>query len=85
MLSIPWAHSPATTVREIADSFGDDHVHTALIVGPAGYLVAVVEHADIAAGPAPDAPAGQFGRLDGRTVAAGSSLAEAHRAMIAAG
>lgn len=85
MLSIPQMHSPGTTVREIADFFNDDHVHAALIVSAVGYLAAVVERADIAAYPAPDAPAVQFGRLDGRTVRAGADLAEVHRAMITAG
>jgi len=78
-------HSPGATVREIADFFSDDHVHAALIVSAAGYLAAVVERADIAAYPPPDAPAVQFGRLDGRTVRAAADLAEVHRAMIAAG
>jgi CBS domain-containing protein len=90
MLSIPRMHSPGTTVGEVAEFFGDDHVHAALIVSPAGHLEAVVERADIAAypapdAPAPDAPAAPFGRLDGRTVGAGADLAEVHRAMIAAG
>jgi hypothetical protein len=46
---------------------------------------AVVERDDIADGPALDAAAGPLGRLAGRTVPAGASLAEAHRAMTATG
>jgi CBS domain-containing protein len=85
MLSMPWTHSPAATVREVAHFFGDEHVHAALIVSPAGYLAAIVERSDLAAGAAPDTLAMRHGRLDGRTVAAEASLAETRLAMIAAG
>lgn len=85
MLTIPTTHPLAATVREVTEFFGDDHVHAALIVGPAGHLAAVVERGDIAAGAAPDAPAARYGRLYGRTIPAEASLAEAHRAMIGTG
>jgi CBS domain-containing protein len=85
MLTIPVRHSLAASVGEIRDFFRDDHVHAALIVSPAGYLKAVVERDDIAGCQALDAAAAPLGRLTGRTVPAGASLAEVHRAMIATG
>ena len=55
------------------------------IVSPAGYLESVVERDDIAEGQAPDAAAAPLGRLAGRTVPAGASLADVRQAMTAAG
>lgn len=83
MLSIPWTHSPAATVGEVAEFFQDEHVHAALIIDTGGYLVAVVERGDIALDAAADVPAVRLGQLDGRTVQAAASLSEAHRAMLA--
>ena len=85
MLTTPVRHPVSATVGEIRDFFRDDHVHAALIVSPAGYLEAVVEHDDIADCQALDAAAASLGRLAGRTVPAGACLAEVHRAMIATG
>jgi hypothetical protein len=85
MLTIPARHPLAVTVREVRDFFDDSHVHAVLIVSPAGYLAAVVERNDIAGGRAPDAAAAPLGRLAGRTVPAGASLAEVQRAMRASG
>ena len=85
MLTAPVRHSPSATVREIRDFFRDDHVHAALIVSPAGYLEAVVERDDVAGAKAPGAAAAPLGRLAGRTVAAGASLAEVRRVMAATG
>ena len=85
MLTTPARHPPSATVNEIRDFFRDDHVHAALIVSPAGYLQAVVERDDIAGCPAPDAAVAPLGRLAGRTVPAGASLAEVHQGMIATG
>jgi CBS domain-containing protein len=85
MLTTPVRHPLSATVGEIRDYFRDDHVHAALIVSPAGYLEAVVERDDIAGCHAPDAAAAPLGRLEGRTVAAGASVAEVRRAMTAAG
>jgi CBS domain-containing protein len=85
MLTIPVRHPLGVTLREIRDFFDDSHVHAALIVSPAGYLAAVVEREDIDGSPASDAAAAPLGRLVGRTVPAEASLAEAHRAMKAAG
>jgi hypothetical protein len=85
MLTTPVTHPLAASVGEMRDFFRDDHVHAALIVSPAGYLKAVVERDDIADGQALDAAAAPLGRLAGRTVPAGASLAEVHRAMIATG
>jgi hypothetical protein len=48
MLTTPARHPLAATVREIRDFFNDSHVNAALIVSPAGHLVAVVERDDIA-------------------------------------
>jgi hypothetical protein len=56
-----------------------------LIVSPAGYLESVVERGDIAGCQAPDAAAAPLGRLAGRTVPAGASLAEVRQAMTATG
>jgi CBS domain-containing protein len=85
MVTTPATHPPSATVSEIREFFRDDHVHAALIVSPAGYLEAVVERDDIAGCRALDAAAAPLGRLAGRTVPPGASLAEAHRAMIASG
>jgi CBS domain-containing protein len=85
MLRTPVRHPLSTTVGEIRDFFRDDHVHAALIVSPAGYLEAVVERDDIAGCQALDAAAAPLGKLAGRTVPAGASLAEVRRAMTAAG
>jgi CBS domain-containing protein len=85
MLTVPVRHPPSVTVAEIRDFFGDDHVHAALIVSQGGYLEAVVQRGDLAGCRAPDAAAAPLGRLEGRTVPGGASLAEVHRAMIAAG
>ena len=85
MLTAPVKHSLSATVREIRDFFRDDHVHAALIVSPAGYLEAVVERDDVAGSEAPGAAAAPLGRLAGRTVAAGASLAEVRRAMAVTG
>jgi hypothetical protein len=81
MLTVPTRHPQAATVREMRDFFRDDHAHAALIVSPAGYLTAVVERDDIADNQALDAAAAPLGRLAGRTVPAGASLAEVRRAM----
>ena len=85
MLTTPARHPLSATVREIRDFFRDDHVHAALIVSSAGYLEAVVERDDIAECQALDAAAAPLGRLAGRTVPAGASLAEVHRAMTTTG
>ena len=85
MLTTPARHPLSATVGEIRDFFRDDHVHAALIVSPAGYLEAVVERDDVAGCRALDAAAVPLGRLAGRTVLAGASLAEVRRAMTTAG
>jgi CBS domain-containing protein len=85
MLTTPARHPLSATVGEIRDFFRDDHVHAALIVSPAGYLEAVVERDDIAESRALDAAAAPLGRLAGRTVPAGASLAELRRKMITTG
>jgi hypothetical protein len=85
MLRTPVSHPLSATVGELRDFFRDDHVHAALIVSPAGYLKSVVERDDIAGSQAVDAAAAPLGRLAGRTVPAGASLAEVRQAMTAAG
>jgi CBS domain-containing protein len=85
MLRTPTRHPLSATVGEIRDFFRDDHVHAALIVSPAGYLAAVVERDDIAGCQALDAAAAPLGRLAGRTVPTGASVAEVRRAMTATG
>jgi CBS domain-containing protein len=85
MVTTPARHPLSATVGEIRDFFGDDHVHAALIVSPAGYLEAVVERDDIAGCQALDAAAAPLGRLAGRTVEAGASAAEVRHAMTATG
>lgn len=85
MLTTPVRHPLSATVHEIRDFFRDDHVHAALIVGPAGYLAAVVERDDITPGHAPDAAAAPLGRIAGRAVLEGASLAAIQQAMDAAG
>jgi CBS domain-containing protein len=85
MLTTPVRHPLSATVGEIRDFFRDDHVHAALIVSPAGYLEAVVERDDITGCQAVDAAAAPLGRLAGRTVPAGTSVAEVSRAMTETG
>src|ERR1700744_1826661 len=85
MLTTPVRHSLGATVREIRDFFNDDHVHAALIVGPAGALVAVVERPDLSHSQVAEAAAAPLGRLAGRIVLEDGSLAETARAMTAAG
>jgi hypothetical protein len=85
MITTPTRHPLSVTVGEIRDFFRDDHVHAALIVSPAGSLEAVVERDDIAECQVLDAAAAPLGRLAGRTVPAGASLAEVRRAMTATG
>jgi CBS domain-containing protein len=85
MLTTPVWHQLDVTVGEVRGFFDDDHVHCALIVGPDGYLTAVVERDDLAGGQAPDTVAAPLGRLAGRTVLADASLAMVQRSMRAAG
>src|ERR1700753_1542918 len=85
MLTAPVRHPRSATVGELRAFFRDDHVHAALIVSPAGYLEAVVERDDIAGCQGLDAAAAPRGRLEGRPVPPGTSLAEVHRAMITTG
>ena len=85
MLTTPVRHPLSATVSEIRDFFRDDHVHAALIVGPAGRLAAVVERNDLSRHLAPEAAAVPLGQLTGRTVPAGAGLAETHRAMTVTG
>jgi hypothetical protein len=84
MLTAPVRHPLDTTAGEIRDFFDDDHVHAALIVGPAGYLAAVVERDDLAHSRDPDA-AVNLGQLTGRTVLEDASLLAIQRAMSMAG
>ena len=81
MLTTPVRHPLGTTVREIRDFFDDDHVHAALIVGPAGYLAAGVERGDSAHSREPGATAAPLGRLAGRTVVGDASLPATQQAM----
>lgn len=85
MFTTPIRHPLSASVRELRDFFRDDHVHAALIVSAAGHLEAVVERDDLARGQAPDAVAAPLGRLAGRTVPAGASLAQVCQAMTATG
>jgi CBS domain-containing protein len=85
MLTAPVRHPLSATVGELRAFFGDDHVHAALIVSPAGYLEAVVERDDLAGVRAAGAAALPLGRLAGRTVPAEASLAGVHRAMTGTG
>ena len=85
MLTAPVRHPLTATVGQIRDFFRDDHVHAALIVGPAGWLAAVVERGDLAPDQAPDAAAAPLGRLAGRTVPPGASLPGVQRAMNGSG
>jgi len=70
MLTTPIRHPLSATVGEVRDFFRDDHV---------------VERDDISGCQALDAAAAPLGRLAGRTVPAGTSVAEVSRAMTEAG
>ena len=85
MLTVPVRHPLSATVGDLRDFFRDDHVHAALIVGPAGRLEAVVERDDLAGTQAPGTAAGPLGRLAGRTVPPEASLADVHQAMTSTG
>jgi CBS domain-containing protein len=85
MLTAPVRHPLSATVGDLRAFFRDDHVHAALIVSPAGYLEAVVERDDLAGAQAPGTTAVPLGRLAGRTVPAGASLADVHQAMTSRG
>jgi hypothetical protein len=85
MLTVPVRHPLSATVGDLRAFFHDDHVHAALIVSPAGYLQAVIERDDLADGQAPGTVAAPLGRLTGRTVPAGASLADVHQAMTSTG
>jgi len=85
MLTTPVRHPLGATVGQIREFFDDDHVHAALIVGPAGYLAAVVERGDITHSQVAEAAAAPLGRLAGRTVLEDASLTEIQGAMNATG
>jgi len=85
MLTVPVRHPLSATVEDLRAFFRDDHVHAALIVSPAGYLEAVIEREDLAGDQAPGTAAAPLGRLTGRTVPAGASLADVHQAMTSTG
>ena len=86
MLTIPVRHALTATVGELRDFFRDEHVHAALITSPAGHLAAVVERGDLGPDRAPDdAVAAPLGRLAGRTVPPGASLAAVRQAMNGSG
>src|ERR1700742_4577428 len=85
MLTSPVRHPLGTTVGEIRDFFDDDHVHAALIVGPAGYLAAVVERNDLTRSQDPSAAAVTLGRLTGRTVIEDARLRATEQSMCATG
>jgi len=85
MLTTPVRHPLSITVGEIRDFFDDDHVHAALIVGPAGYLAAVVERNDLTRSQDPSAAAVTLGKLTGRTVLENVSLPALQRTMSMAG
>ena len=85
MLTTPVRHPLSITVGEIRDFFDDDHVHAALIVGPAGYLAAVVERNDLTRSQDPSAAAVTLGRLTGRTVIEDARLRATEQSMCATG
>jgi CBS domain-containing protein len=85
MLTTPVRHPLTATVGELRDFFRDEHVHAALIVGPAGHLAAVVERGDLDPHQAPGVAAAPLGRLAGRTVPPGAALADIQRAMDGSG
>ncbi|HEY2518849.1 MAG TPA: CBS domain-containing protein [Streptosporangiaceae bacterium] len=85
MVTTPVRHALTATVGELRDFFRDEHVHAALITGPAGHLAAVVERGDLDPHRAPDAAAAPLGRLAGRTVPPGASLADVQEAMNGSG
>jgi hypothetical protein len=85
MITTAVRHSLLATVREIRQFFADEHVHAALIVGPAGYLAAVVERNDLIPDCAEDAAAARLGHLAGRVVPAWADLAEVRETMTANG
>jgi CBS domain-containing protein len=85
MISVPLVSDTATSARDVAALFDDDHIHSALIVDGNGVLVAVVERADLWPVHGHDCPAATLGALQGRVVAPTTSLARAQQILTSSG
>ncbi|WP_433784544.1 CBS domain-containing protein [Actinomycetospora sp. CA-101289] len=83
MLARPKVCAADLTVARAHELFGDDHVHSLLVVG-AGVLLAVVEQADLAGAPA-GAAARHHGRLGDRVVGPHEDMLVTWTAMLADG
>src|SRR4051812_7577981 len=68
-------HGRDTTVGELRELFGDDHVHLALLVDR-GRLVAAVERSDLRPELEDTLPARLVGAVEGRVVGPGAPVAE---------
>jgi predicted transcriptional regulator len=84
MIRSPKLLGPATTIAQVREFFGDDHVHTALLVDR-GRLLAVVEPFDLTGSPPAGNPAVTVGRLRGRVTRPDADLATTWKAMTALG
>jgi len=79
MITKATVHGPWTTAAELHAYFGDDHVHSALIVDQ-GRLVAVVDRGDLES--ADDAKAADIGCLEGRVVRPDADLEKTRLSML---
>jgi CBS domain-containing protein len=79
MLRAPKTCGPGTTVAQVREVFGNDHVHAVLVVA-GGELLTVVERPDIRSAH-PHAPARLYGRLHDRVTTPGADIDDTRRAM----
>jgi predicted transcriptional regulator len=76
MVTRPTVHATSTTVGQLRAFFADDHVHIALLV-QGDELVGTVERGDITCEVDDATPAARIAKLDGRTIDARATEADA--------
>jgi predicted transcriptional regulator len=81
MIANPKLCDEAKTIEDVRRLFLDSHVHAALVARDRR-LITVIERGDLDAELPDNTPIAELGRLDGRVVAAHSSLAHVHRRML---
>ena len=80
MLTCPTVHRSSTTVAQLREFFGDDHVHMALLV-EGQKLVGTIERTHLTSRLSAETPASTIARLEGRTISPDATLFEAFSAM----